>query len=230
MNWHDAETIDKTLASWRGAMSEILAICPKVRVEQEGRWRGNGYPAPCQWRPLDGQHWQDFIADADAIRVTTGRLMNLGRPEFVQHSWDIWRSAYFKVWFPISRPFDVYQWQSGRAASPEYVDDAGVLHEATPYTPPAIVKAHQEEIVLQIKGPHFGLKDWHIKATEIAALCDGCKSERARKGYARQFKEANNEVARWEEAVRAAVPAIPATEPAKVGRHDDEENVTRNLP
>jgi hypothetical protein len=191
------ETIRLTLESYTKAIAEIAAICDD-KFEPSCNEYNMSVAAPKEVRPTSVTHRGRLMRHAQGVIVggyDRNALFDFGRPRQVEPGHRVWRSSFFKVSFWLRRQFGLYRWECGRMAS--YGDDGEII---TPGVPAHIDCRDDQFITLRWSGKSWGLRDWKKKADEIRTYCDVCCDE-VRDEYAKRYREACDEVSRWEDAI-----------------------------
>ena len=198
-DWNDAETIRMTLESYEKAMTEILAICPRVRFSGTGSPIHDFYQGHIE--PAWGHECVDLIAHADGVRIDTKESAlfdgfgNWRRAKRVGESSWVWRSDFFTTTFYVRKPFEIFGWRAGHTGHEAYTDDDGVEHEAQPDVPSKI-EPRESHVSLRVKGPSIGLGKWRKRRDYLLGYVERMKPEVAEK-YLRAFNEADAIVNEW---------------------------------
>ncbi len=194
-DWHDKETMRKTLESYSDALDKLLAICPKLHASTSA-YNGR-FPAPCSWSSQWGADNARLRKHATSVSIRVAEILYVGRSNAIQEKDFTWRSSFFKVDFKWTTKFPLWGWRTARAGSVERIDDStGETYPAIAAEPARIEQSQSVTMDLNWEGPSFGLKDWFTKADEIATVCDAC-TDGVRAEYAKYVTKATETVRAW---------------------------------
>lgn len=194
MSYMNFKAVKMTFDSYLAELKDLTELCPNLESVGSGysHFKGTNY------QPAWGNNAL-LLPHATHISVLHESLFDSGRPKIVEPGWWLWDSLFFKVTFCIERIFHDYHMEEGTIGRKEYTED-GVVQPAMPNKSPRM-KATNTSLVLRCKLFAVGLNSWLRKAGEIKSLCDTAP-DAIRVKYLKAYEEADDEVKRWERAIK----------------------------
>jgi hypothetical protein len=177
------EAIGATLDSYRAALDKVFGMSDHVEFHGSGGALQLYMPMRLRARGV-----KDYAALTTRVVIERDQLFDGPSPLLVRPSWHTWTSSFLRVTAWVDVPFVAY------AHRPERLYETGESE-------PATLRSSIYHVQVCVRERDFGLKDWRTKALEIAGLMDGATPDIAAK-YARAVEAADEEIARWEAAIR----------------------------